>query len=65
MLWTDRAGRFSPLKATTLAIAIVPGLWVAYAWGALLLWLLYRRGPAQGSGSRSGSRSARLAASAS
>jgi sulfoxide reductase heme-binding subunit YedZ len=32
MLWTDRAGRFSPLRAITLAAAVAPGLWVAYAW---------------------------------
>ncbi|MBV8568705.1 MAG: sulfoxide reductase heme-binding subunit YedZ, partial [Methylobacteriaceae bacterium] len=31
-LWTDRAGRFSPLKFITLLIAVAPGLWVAFAW---------------------------------
>ena len=28
MPWRDRAGRFSPFKAATLALLIVPGLWI-------------------------------------
>lgn len=30
MLWNDRKGAFSPLKAATLALICLPGLWVAY-----------------------------------
>lgn len=30
MLWNDRQGRFSPLKAATLAAVILPGLWLAF-----------------------------------
>lgn len=29
-LWNDRKGVFSPLKATTLALVLLPGLWVGY-----------------------------------
>ncbi|WP_421726540.1 sulfite oxidase heme-binding subunit YedZ [Bauldia sp.] len=28
--WTDRAGRFSPLKATTLILVSLPALWLLY-----------------------------------
>lgn len=38
MLWTDRQGRFSPLKSATLALAVTPALVIAYWFftGALL-----------------------------
>ena len=29
--WHDRTGRFSPLKAATLAVEVLPGAWLAYA----------------------------------
>ncbi len=29
-LWNDRKGEFSPLKAITLALVCLPGLWVAF-----------------------------------
>lgn len=28
--WNDRAGRFSPLKTTTLVLVSIPGLWILY-----------------------------------
>jgi sulfoxide reductase heme-binding subunit YedZ len=31
--WLDRAGRFSPLKTTVLAALLLPGAWVALAYG--------------------------------
>jgi sulfoxide reductase heme-binding subunit YedZ len=34
MLWRDRQGRFSWIKAAALAVAIVPALWMAYKLGA-------------------------------
>ncbi len=30
--WLDRAGRFSPLKATCLALVALPALWVIWLW---------------------------------
>lgn len=33
MPWNDRKGNFSPLKAVTLALVILPGLWLAYRLG--------------------------------
>ncbi len=35
--WNDRAGRFSPVKATVLALVCVPALWIA--WQALVIGL--------------------------
>ena len=32
--WRDRSGRFSPLKAATLALAVAPGVWLAANWAA-------------------------------
>ena len=31
MPWTDRAGRFSPLKAAVLTALLIPGLWLLLA----------------------------------
>ncbi len=33
MLWHDRTGSFSPLKAATLALLCLPALWLAWRWG--------------------------------
>jgi putative thiamine transport system substrate-binding protein len=30
--WRDHSGRFSPLKATILALLFVPGIWIAWAY---------------------------------
>ncbi len=35
--WRDRSGRFSPLKAATLAASVLPGLWLAVAWATHML----------------------------
>ncbi len=32
--WRDRSGRFSPLKAVILALAVTPALWLAANWAA-------------------------------
>ena len=32
--WRDRSGRFSPLKAVILALAVTPGVWLAATWAA-------------------------------
>ena len=32
--WTDRAGRFSPLKTSVLVLAILPALYIAWRWQA-------------------------------
>ncbi len=32
--WRDRSGRFSPLKAATLTLALTPGVWLAANWAA-------------------------------
>ncbi|HWK63320.1 MAG TPA: protein-methionine-sulfoxide reductase heme-binding subunit MsrQ [Rhizobiaceae bacterium] len=37
MPWTDRAGRFSPLKAAVFAGILVPALMIAWSWEARLL----------------------------
>lgn len=37
MIWNDRKGVFSPLKATTLALIVLPGLWLAYGLASGLL----------------------------
>lgn len=33
MPWNDHAGRFSPLKAATLALTLYPALWLLVRWG--------------------------------
>jgi methionine sulfoxide reductase heme-binding subunit len=34
MWWHDRAGRFSPLKAITLALCCAPAVWIGWLWAS-------------------------------
>lgn len=35
--WLDRRGRLHPLRAATFALLLLPGLWLAFRWGAHML----------------------------